>query len=82
MRTALARPPQGRIFWSWVLWYALGRFMLGYLRIGDPTPFLGLRQDQQVAVIAAAVALPALALISSGSLVRIGSLASKLRGAS
>ena len=71
MRTALARPPQGRIFWTWVLWYALGRFMLGYLRIGDPTPFLGLRQDQQVAVIAAAVALPALALVQANVLPRV-----------
>jgi phosphatidylglycerol:prolipoprotein diacylglycerol transferase len=82
MRTALARAPQGRIFWTWVLWYAVGRFALGFLRVGDPTPILGLRQDQLVAAIAAAVALPALALISSGRMVRLGSLASKLRGAS
>jgi phosphatidylglycerol:prolipoprotein diacylglycerol transferase len=82
MRTALARAPQGRIFWTWVLWYAVGRFALGFLRVGDPTPILGLRQDQLVAAIAAAVALPALALLSSGRMVRLGSLASKLRGAS
>jgi phosphatidylglycerol---prolipoprotein diacylglyceryl transferase len=71
MRTALARAPQGRIFWTWVLWYALGRFMLGFLRVGDPTPILGLRQDQLVAVIAATVALPALVLVQTNVLPRI-----------
>ena len=68
MRTALARAPQGRIFWTWVLWYTLGRFMLGFLRVGDPTPILGLRQDQLVAVIAATVALPALVLVQTNVL--------------
>ena len=71
LRTALARSPQGRIFWIWVLWYALGRFALGFLRIGDPTPVLGLRQDQLVAVIAAIVALPALALVQARVLPRV-----------
>src|SRR5439155_850603 len=71
MRTALARAPQGRIFWTWVLWYALGRFMLGFLRVGDPTPILGLRQDQLVAVIAATVALPALVLVQTNVLPRV-----------
>jgi prolipoprotein diacylglyceryltransferase len=71
LRTALARAPQGRIFWTWVLWYAAGRFALGFLRIGDPTPVLGLRQDQLVAVVAAAVALPALTLIQANVLPRV-----------
>jgi phosphatidylglycerol:prolipoprotein diacylglycerol transferase len=70
LRTQLARPPQGRIFWVWVLWYAIGRFALGFLRIGDPTPIAGLRQDQLVSVVAALVAIPAFALIHGGILPR------------
>jgi phosphatidylglycerol:prolipoprotein diacylglycerol transferase len=71
LRTALGGSPRGRIFWIWVLWYAVGRFALGFLRVGDPTPIFGLRQDQQVAVLAAIVALPALALIQANVLPRV-----------
>jgi len=70
LRSRLGRPPEGRIFWLWVAWYAIGRFALGFLRIGDPTPILGLRQDQVISVCALIVALPALALIQSGMLAR------------
>jgi phosphatidylglycerol:prolipoprotein diacylglycerol transferase len=79
LRTALARAPQGRIFWIWVLWYAVGRLGLGYLRVGDPTPFFGLRQDQEIAVLAAAVALPALVLIQVKVLPRLLSLVPRPR---
>ena len=79
LRGALARPPQGRIFWIWILWYAVGRFALGFLRVGDPTPVLGLRQDQLVACVAAAVALPALALVQANVLPRVLDLIPRAR---
>lgn len=64
LRRALAgRQPEGRIFWIWMIWYALGRFAFGALRIGDPTPILGLRQDQLIALATLAVALPMLGLL-------------------
>ncbi len=70
LRSALARGQRGLIFWIWVLWYALGRFGLGFLRIGDPTPIAGLRQDQLVSVVAALVAVVALALLRARVLPR------------
>lgn len=74
-RTALARSPDGRIFWIWAAWYGLGRLAFGFLRIGDPYPVAGLRQDQLFAIGAIVLALPALALIQSGVAARaIGSL--------
>ena len=62
---------EGRIFWLWLAWYAVGRLLFGYLRIGEPTPLLGLRQDQLVAVGALALALPVLALLQAGVLGRL-----------
>ncbi len=65
-----ARAPEGRIFWIWMIWYAVGRLAFGYLRIGDPTPIAGLRQDQLIAVATLLVALPALTLVQAGVLTR------------
>ena len=79
LRGALARSPQGRIFWIWILWYAVGRFALGFLRVGDPTPVLGLRQDQLVSLVAVAVALPALALVQTKVLPRVLDLIPRAR---
>lgn len=77
-RRFAGRAPEGRIFWIWALWYGLGRFTLGFLRIGDPYPFAGLRQDQVIALATIAVALPALALVQAGVLPRaLGALRSK-----
>jgi phosphatidylglycerol:prolipoprotein diacylglycerol transferase len=61
-------PPEGRIFWIWLITYAVGRFMFGSLRVGDPTPFLGLRQDQLIALAVLAVASVALVLLQLGIL--------------
>ena len=69
-RPRACRAPEGRIFWMWLVWYAVGRLAFGFLRIGDPTPILVLRQDQLIAVLALLVALPALALLQSGVLAR------------
>ena len=51
--------PLGTIFWLWALLYGLGRFVISFLRIADPTSILGLRQDQLVglATILVAIAL-------------------------
>lgn len=69
-RWLAGRAPEGRIFWLWGIWYGLGRFALGFLRVGDPYPFAGLRQDQVLALAAIAVAVPAFALIQAGVLPR------------
>jgi phosphatidylglycerol:prolipoprotein diacylglycerol transferase len=69
-RPLARRAPEGRIFWIWMIWYAIGRLAFGYLRIGDPTPIAGLRQDQLIAVATLLVALPALALVQAGIVTR------------
>ena len=50
--------PNGLIFWLWLGWYAIGRFALGYLRIGDPSYAFGLREDQAIGLIVLAAAIP------------------------
>lgn len=54
------RLPDGLIFWLWLAWYALGRLLLGYLRVGDPSYAFGLREDQAIAVLVLAAAIPML----------------------
>ena len=54
------RLPDGLIFWLWITWYAIGRFLLGYLRVGDPNYAFGLREDQVVSVLVFAAAIPML----------------------
>jgi phosphatidylglycerol---prolipoprotein diacylglyceryl transferase len=56
-------PPPGVIFWMWLLLYGLARFTISFLRIEDPTSFLGLRQDQLIGLAAMAVALGALVVL-------------------
>ena len=50
--------PQGLIFWLWMGWYAIGRFLLGYLRVGDPSYAFALREDQAIGVLVLAAAIP------------------------
>ncbi len=57
LRRFNGRWPDGVIFWIWALHYAVGRFLLGFLRIGDPTYAFGLRQDQTIAVLVLAAAV-------------------------
>ena len=57
LRRFIGRWPDGVIFWIWALHYAVGRFLLGFLRIGDPTYAFGLRQDQTIAVLVFAAAV-------------------------
>ncbi len=54
------RLPDGLIFWLWLAWYAVGRFLLGYLRVGDPNYAFGLREDQAIAVLVLGAAIPML----------------------
>lgn len=55
--------PPGSIFWIWTLLYGLGRFLISFLRIADPTSFFGLRQDQLVGLAAMLVAAAVLAYL-------------------
>ncbi len=58
MGTGLWRSlPPGTIFWMWALLYGLGRFVISFLRIADPTSILGLRQDQLVGLATMLVAV-------------------------
>jgi len=50
--------PDGLIFWLWMAWYAIGRFLLGYLRIGDPEYAFSLREDQIIGLLVLAAAVP------------------------
>ncbi len=60
LRRFIGRWPDGVIFWIWAMHYAVGRFLLGFLRIGDPTYAFGLRQDQTIALLVFAAAVPVL----------------------
>ena len=60
LRRFIGRWPDGVIFWIWALHYAVGRFFLGFLRIGDPTYAFGLRQDQTIAFLVFAAAVTVL----------------------
>ena len=46
-------------------WYAVGRFVLGFVRIGDPNYAFGLRQDQTIAVLVLAAAIPMIARLGA-----------------
>jgi phosphatidylglycerol:prolipoprotein diacylglycerol transferase len=48
----------GVIFWLAAAWYGIGRFLLGFLRINDPTYVFGLREDQIIATLVLAAAIP------------------------
>ena len=50
--------PDGLIFWLAAAWYAIGRLLLGFLRIADPTYAFGLREDQVIATLVLAAAIP------------------------
>jgi phosphatidylglycerol:prolipoprotein diacylglycerol transferase len=66
-RSLVGRVPEGRIFWIWAILYGANRFFEGFLRIDDPTPLFGLRQDQLIGsavVIAGAVMLTYLSVLS------------------
>lgn len=56
--------PAGFIFWLWILAYGLTRYTISFLRIEDPTPFLGLRQDQLIGLGAVATAIPLLLVLA------------------
>ncbi len=54
------RLPDGFIFWLWLAWYGVQRFLLGFLRVGDPDYAFNLREDQVIAVLVVAAAIPML----------------------
>src|SRR6266540_4116197 len=70
LRRPLRMEPEGRIFWLWLIWYAIGRLAFGFIRIDDPLVTSGLRQDQIMGVLALVLAIPVLALLQAGVLSR------------
>jgi phosphatidylglycerol:prolipoprotein diacylglycerol transferase len=60
LRRYIGRWPDGVIFWIWALHYATGRFLFGFMRVGDPAYAFGLRQDQIIAIFVYAAAIPML----------------------
>ena len=58
-RRLAGRVPEGRIFWIWLAFTALGRFLISFLRVDQPGLF-GLYQAQLISVIFIAIALPVL----------------------
>ena len=75
LRRFIGRWPDGTIFWIWALHYAIGRFLLGFLRIGDPTYAFGLRQDQTIALLVGAAAVTMLVRFATQSRARSRSFA-------
>jgi phosphatidylglycerol:prolipoprotein diacylglycerol transferase len=76
-RVTAGRWPEGLIFWLWMAWYAVGRFFLGFLRVGDPTYAFGLREDQTIAILVFAAAVPMIVRLGS----RIGALSPRVQPA-
>jgi prolipoprotein diacylglyceryl transferase len=58
-RRFAGRPPEGRVFWIWLAFQSLGRFLISFLRIDKPDLF-GLYQAQLVSLVLIALALPIL----------------------
>jgi len=58
-RQLAGRVPEGRIFWIWLAFASLGRFLISFLRVDQPGLF-GLYQAQLISVIFIAIALPVL----------------------
>lgn len=50
----------GTIFWLWMAWYGIQRWLLGYLRVGDPEYAFALREDQVIGILVLAAAIPML----------------------
>jgi phosphatidylglycerol---prolipoprotein diacylglyceryl transferase len=59
-RAMAGRWAEGTVFWLWMVWYAVGRFLLGFLRTGDPSYAFGLREDQVISILVLAAAAPML----------------------
>lgn len=52
-------PPEGRIFWIWLAFQSLGRFLISFLRV-DKVDLFGLYQAQLVSLVLIALAIPIL----------------------
>ncbi|MGH2472234.1 MAG: prolipoprotein diacylglyceryl transferase [Candidatus Limnocylindria bacterium] len=65
LRRFIGRWPDGLIFWIWAIHYAIGRFFLGFMRIGDPSYAFSLRQDQVIGLLVAAAAVPMIVRLTS-----------------
>lgn len=62
-RRLAGRAADGLVFWLFLFAYGGTRFSVSFLRIDDPTPLLGLRQDQLVGIVVALVSMPMIAVL-------------------
>jgi len=58
-RRLTGRPPEGRIFWIWLAFQSLGRFLISFLRV-DKVDLFGLYQAQLVSLVLIALSIPIL----------------------
>jgi prolipoprotein diacylglyceryltransferase len=58
-RRLAGRAPEGRVFWIWLAFQSVGRFLISFLRVDKPGLF-GLYQAQLVSLVLAALAIPIL----------------------
>jgi len=56
-RRFAGRAPEGRIFWIWLAFQSLGRFLISFLRV-DKVDAFGLYQAQIISILLIALALP------------------------
>ena len=56
-RRFAGRPPEGRVFWIWLAFQSLGRFLISFLRI-DKADLFGLYQAQLISVVLIALSIP------------------------
>jgi prolipoprotein diacylglyceryl transferase len=58
-RRFAGRPPEGRVFWIWLAFQSLGRFVISFLRV-DKADLFGLYQAQLVSLVLVALSIPIL----------------------
>jgi prolipoprotein diacylglyceryltransferase len=62
-RALTGRVPEGRIFWIWLAFQSLGRFLISFLRVDQPGLF-GLFQAQLISIVLISLAIPMFASLT------------------
>lgn len=63
-RRIRGHPPEGRVFWTYLVLYGAARFVTSFLRL-DPVLFAGLQEGQLLGLLYLAVGIPALIRLGS-----------------
>lgn len=63
-RRIRGHPPEGRVFWTYLVLYGGARFVTSFLRL-DPVVFAGLQEGQLLGLLYLAVGIPALIRLRS-----------------